>query len=137
VTFTYDTAHLATSDLYRLRFELGDTDSNSVLLQDEEIQFCLSKTGSFYRAAYMAANVVANKFAREAGFGAGPLRVELAQRAKQWEARAEHFLRQAQEESATVGGPEAGGMPDPDRGPEIYRGMHDYPVWPSPNSSWW
>jgi hypothetical protein len=44
VTATYYADQLATSSLFRLRFRIGDTDTDAPLLQDEEITYVLADT---------------------------------------------------------------------------------------------
>ena len=50
MTFTYDPDSLST-ELYRLRLELADTDSNDYYLTDEEIAQIQSEESSFYARA--------------------------------------------------------------------------------------
>lgn len=45
MTATYDASSLAVSALYRVRFRIGDTDTDAPLLQDEEITYLLTGNG--------------------------------------------------------------------------------------------
>jgi hypothetical protein len=126
MSFSYTIANLSQNGLDRVRFEIGDTDSTEPLLEDEEIEFCLSQTGSFYRATSMAAHAIATRLSREASFTAGNLKVDLATRAKSYADMAARFKAWAEQEESPLESPVAGGLPDPACGPTFYRGMMDY-----------
>ena len=64
MSFSYNPANLATEDKDGVRFFLGDTDSLSPLLQDEEIVYALSQRGNRYGATGMCARALAAQFSR-------------------------------------------------------------------------
>jgi hypothetical protein len=69
---TYDPSSLSTSALYRVRFYIGDTDTDAALLQDEEITWALSESGDDVNAALvLLARALLVKY------GAQPARVSL------------------------------------------------------------
>jgi len=94
-----------TSRKDELRFLIGDTDSAEPLLQDEELDYILSKQASIYLAAAVACDTIAAKFSREADTRAGPgsrLSVALSQRAKAYRAMAAEFRQMVTGEEAWV-----------------------------------
>lgn len=126
MAFSYRAASIPNSGRDRIRFELGDTDSENPLLQDEEIDAVITvEGGGFYRAAAMCAFTIARKFAREVSVSAGPLRLDLGARAKAYHEMADVFMAQAAREG-TPGIPTAGGLPN-DGEVETYRGVDDFP----------
>lgn len=63
--FTYDGSHLDIA-LNRIRFELGDTDSDRPLLQDEEIEFIVDTYAFLHTRVAIAARLVVAKFSGKA-----------------------------------------------------------------------
>jgi len=63
--FTYDGSNLDVI-LNRIRFELGDTDSNRPLLQDEEIAFIVATYSALHIRVAIAARLIVAKFSGEA-----------------------------------------------------------------------
>lgn len=63
--FTYDASNLDES-LNRIRFELGDTDSNRPLLLDEEIEFVTDTYARLHTRVAIAARLIVAKFSGEA-----------------------------------------------------------------------
>lgn len=64
MAFSYDSEALATSSLYRARFQLGDTDSARPLLQDAEITGMIAVYGDAEGVAQLADGLV-SKYAQE------------------------------------------------------------------------
>lgn len=64
MTFTYVPTDLIT-DLSQVRLLVFDTDSKRQLLQDEEINFFLTRFSDIFRAAASACESIAAKFGRE------------------------------------------------------------------------
>lgn len=64
MTFSYDVTNL-TVDLYKVRLEIGDTDEDRALLQDEEIEYALSQHSNFNRAVAKCCRLVCMKLAAE------------------------------------------------------------------------
>lgn len=63
MSWTYDTALTASKD--KVRFLVGDTDTNDQLLQNEEITYILIGKSNVYRAAAEACRAIALKLGRE------------------------------------------------------------------------
>lgn len=55
----------AASDKDAVRFEIGDTNEKTQLIQDEEIYYSLQKEGTVLKAAARCAESLAARFARE------------------------------------------------------------------------
>lgn len=79
----------------QIRFDLGDTVQADPLLQDEEINFCISKESAYYGQLARACEAVAMRFQREASTKVGPLSYDLATRAKQFSDRADMYRKRA------------------------------------------
>lgn len=67
MTFTYDETALST-ELNRIRLELGDTDSDDILLQDEEIEQVQSEQDTFYKRVASCCRLICNKIARRVDY---------------------------------------------------------------------
>lgn len=74
----------ATSSKDAVRFLIFDTDTNDQLLQDAEINWCITQAGdSVYQAAHDAAYAIASKFSRMAtSKTVGDLSLSYSDRAK-------------------------------------------------------
>lgn len=68
-----------------VRFAIGDTISSDPLLQDEEINYMLSKNSSIDDAAYYACVGVVAKFSRLADKEVGKIKIKYSQKAKQYQ----------------------------------------------------
>lgn len=101
--FTYS-GDPSASDLDRVRFQLGDTDSTDPMLQDAEIQYCIDQESSFLGAIARACEAIAQRFSREASFKAGDLSQDLLGRAKHWSERADEYRKRAFSAHAPVAG---------------------------------
>jgi hypothetical protein len=64
MSFTYDVDALSSSTLYRIRLEIGDTDSDRVLLADEEITQIISEQSYYAQQVSACCRLIAAKFAR-------------------------------------------------------------------------
>jgi len=64
MTFTYDVA-LLSEDLNRIRLEIGDTDSNRPLLEDQEIEQIISETTTFNMQVAKCCRLICSIFASE------------------------------------------------------------------------
>lgn len=62
MTFTYNLADLATSEKDQVRLEIGDTDVNRQLLQDEEIAQFIAVERNFWSAAARACEAISRLF---------------------------------------------------------------------------
>lgn len=66
MAFTYAPDNIPNGGRDRVRFEVGDTDSTDVRLQDEEISGALAATNDdWQRAAGVCARAIANKLRRQ------------------------------------------------------------------------
>lgn len=93
-TYTGDPAH---SDRDRVRFLIGDTDTNDQLLNDAEIDWIFTEAGeSFYQAAHDACHAIASKFARMAtSKSVGDLSLSYQDRSQSFYALADRLLNLA------------------------------------------
>ena len=91
MAFTYDITQLATSELFQVRFNIGDTDSNVPLLQDEEINYKLSIATSVIAASIQCCMSIAAQFSSSADYILGPHAVKASQRARQYRALADQL----------------------------------------------
>lgn len=64
MTFSYS-GDPSTSSTDAVRFEIGDTNEKTQLVQDEEINYALSKEGTVLKAAARVCEGLAARFARE------------------------------------------------------------------------
>lgn len=67
MTFSYDETALDV-ELNRIRLELGDTDSDDILLQDEEIGQIQSEQGTFYKRVAACCRLICSKIARKVDY---------------------------------------------------------------------
>jgi len=98
MTWSYDSS-LAT-DKDKVRFYIGDTDTNDQLLQDEEISFLLAEVSNVLLAAAHAAKAIAAKFSRQADKAIGDLRISLSQKARTYMTLAADLEKRALTSSA-------------------------------------
>jgi len=108
MTFTYDSTDIST-DLAKARLALGDTDSASPLLTDEEINHYLSLATNVYMGAALAARAIAGKFARMADTQIETVSVRNSQKSMQYNALAEQLEKMAGVNGANIG-PSATGI---------------------------
>jgi len=85
MSWTYDVADLASSDLFQVRFMIGDTASSNPLLQDEEINLLITQYGNLKSAAAECCERIASNFAKDADYDLGPHSVKASQRSKRYE----------------------------------------------------
>lgn len=84
MTFTYNTANLATSSKNRVRLLIGDTDATRQQLQDEEINYVLTQETAVTLAAAACCDILAAKYAFLVNTENGSLRVSAAARHKHY-----------------------------------------------------
>lgn len=117
-----------------IRFLLGDTSTANALLQDEEINWLLTRWlplhGTLEFVASVAAETIAARFAREANYSADGVSISLAQLGQQFRDLAASL--RSQHKSLLVGGQvDVGGItPGEELDPSIKNldfgtGMHD------------
>lgn len=82
MTFTYD--NTLSTNLAKVRFRIGDTDSADPLFTDEEIGALLSSEGSVLKAALACCRSLAARFARKADAAIGMVRENLSQVSKRF-----------------------------------------------------
>lgn len=80
MAWTYSSALSTNRD--RVRFLIGDTDTNDQQLQDSEIDWVLTQEGNVYLAAAKSCQALAAKYSRQADSEVGDLAVKKSQRAK-------------------------------------------------------
>jgi hypothetical protein len=122
------------SDKDAVRFLLGDTSTANALLQDEEINWLLTRWlplhGTIEYVASVAAETIAAKYAREANYSADGVSISLAQLGQQFRDLAASL--RSQHKSLLVGGQvDVGGItPGEEHDPSVKSldfgtGMHD------------
>lgn len=134
MTTTYIPAQLSTSNLYQVRFNLGDTDSSSWIFQDEEIDWAIQLRGNNWGATAMCALAAAAKYSRLTAINADGVSQNLSARVTQFKAIADEYEHK---EAIYCAVPFLGGVSisqmlqalgDGDRVPDIFRlGMNDDP----------
>lgn len=103
MTWTYERTDLST-DLAKVRREIGDTNEDDQFLQDEEIQLALDAEGSVLLAAARAADWLARAFARDFDFEADGTKVFKAARAKAYRELATELRSRGDAEASGTGG---------------------------------
>ena len=96
MTWTYDNTVLATSDKDAVRLIIGDTDSTDELLQNEEINYYITKHGSVTRAASESARAVAARYARLMSRSIGGLQADFSAKYRQYLELADNLDRNEQ-----------------------------------------
>lgn len=100
-SFTYDPTLLADSELFQVRFKIGDTDEDDPLLYDEEIAFELSQSGSVISAAIALCLRIASKLSSSSiDYTLGPHQVNLSQRAENFRKLAEDLKKELSHKGA-------------------------------------
>jgi hypothetical protein len=143
MTWSYNIAALASTELYQVRLLIGDTNTNIQELQDEEINFFLTQEGNMYAAASICVQAIIAKYKELVDKSVADLRISYSQRLKQFQAVADNLAnRSAQRYSM----PYAGGISisdkeiddnDCDRVPPAFkRGQFDLPGSDLPNGDY-
>lgn len=94
MTWTYS-GDPSSSDRDEVRFLVGDTDSGSPLVTDEEIAYVLTDTSSPLQAAARVAESIAARYSRDADRRVGNLSLQSSQRAKAFLELASRLRRRA------------------------------------------
>ncbi len=134
MTTTYDPTQLATNTTYQIRFYIGDTDSTSWQLQDEEIAFAYSVRGNTWGATALCAMALEAKYSRLASMSADGISQSLSNLAAQFRIVAAEYQKK---EVIHAAQPSLFGISiadmlatiaDSDRVPDIFRiGIFDNP----------
>lgn len=103
MTWSYQPKDLATSQRDRVRFLVGDTDENDQRIQDEEIDYILTKRTNDDLAAADAADAIAAGYARQVDTENEALAVKAGDRMKHFE-NLSRRLRRGAFVSISVGG---------------------------------
>ncbi len=105
-----------------VRFLIGDTDTTTALLGDDEVDFCLTEEGSnIYRAAALAAETLASEYANKRSKSVGNLSIQYGDLVQRMEAKAK-MLRKRAKTKVPVEVYSAG----EDDGTHVWKGMHDH-----------
>ena len=134
--FTYEpSASMSSKDIVRLL--IGDTDSASRLLWDEEIAAIVARNSSVNQAAAEAARAVAGTYSRLVDKEVGDLKIRYSQRAEQYRDLADTLEARADQSWLADVSPYLGGrsiadkqaaLDDTDRTDTAFaRGAHDFP----------
>ena len=94
MTWTYSAVDLST-DLAKVRREIGDVDTTDQLLSDEEIDYALDDEGTVLGAAARAAEMIAASFARDFNWTADGTSVHKHERAAHYAALAGQLRRRS------------------------------------------
>lgn len=146
MTWTYSITDLATSQKDQVRLLIGDTVTSDQQLQDEEIDYMLTRRGSTYGAAAECCRSLQAKFSRSVDYTAAGTKSSYSQLAKAYGVKAAEF--EAKSAMSGAGAPYAGGISvtdkrnqeqNPDRvSPQFQVGMDDndfMPVGPAGNEN--
>ena len=117
----------------KIRFLIGDTDTNDQLVNDEEIAWALSEAGSIYQAAHDLCTVIGSKFARMAtSKSVGDLSLSYADRAEAYHRLASRMLHLADRRDVPIPWASPYNMVTSDertelgmQGQEFWTGVHD------------
>jgi len=123
------------SDLDEVRFYLGDTNPEDVLLQDEEVQFVINKWNQIHNSnlfnAAVCADMIAGHFAREVTISADGVSIQMSELQQKFqtlgeELRDQHKLYAASGVMPDVGGIMFGEVYDSSIAPLVWsKQMHD------------
>jgi len=73
MSWSYDSAQLQTSLLYQIRFKMGDTDEDSPIFEDEELQFLIVQYGpSMNNILYQVVLSAINRLSATPDYTLGP-----------------------------------------------------------------
>jgi hypothetical protein len=73
MAWSYDPAELASSKLYQVRLIIGDTNEDTPLLQDDEIEYLLTQHNEdVNQVAVAAVNSISAKLAQDKDYSLGP-----------------------------------------------------------------
>jgi hypothetical protein len=93
----------STSEADAVRFLIGDTDTSAEILADEEILYLLDENGSPLKAAIVAADAIANRYASDSTtYRIGNVEVRRSQRAAQFRRRADELRSMLLEQGVTL-----------------------------------
>jgi len=87
MSFTYNPAN-PDSDIEKIRLEIGDTDADNPLFQDEEIQIKLDTAGSVLLTAADCCDILATRYAARYDFRDSDASFSASQLSKAYAARA-------------------------------------------------
>lgn len=103
MTFTYNTADL-TTDLAKVRLELGDTDSTAPLFADEEVNVYLARhAGNVLLTAAALCMVLATKYARIVNTSMGGQSISGSDLARAYREQATSLRERAHAASGALG----------------------------------
>lgn len=88
MTWTYDAGQITTSSLMQCRFLIGDTQSALQQLQDEEINWTLTRYSNVYSACAEMCRALATKYASQVDLVQGELRTNYSARSRRYDALA-------------------------------------------------
>lgn len=135
MTWTYSTSWGAARD--KIRFLIGDTDTNNQMISDEEIAAGITLWGSNnYHVAYNLCEGLAAKYSFQVDTSASGLSVAASQRAQAFHARAQWIKQQALTSGDIAPTIYVGGVVEDDNEtldddstlvqPQFKVGIHDY-----------
>jgi hypothetical protein len=113
VSWNYDPYQLDESQLMQVRLEVGDTDKNAPLLQDEEIERAIAVESSIWGAAARCCEIISRSFLRKADvrIGRGGTSLTYSTAAKQYSDMATALRKR----SIAMNAPWAGGTSKGDK----------------------
>lgn len=95
MSWTYNSALLASSPLYQVRLLVGDTDTLDQLVSDEEINWYLTQNNSTRVAAAEVCEAISAKFARWTDASVGGTSESASQKSARYAAMAKDLKRDA------------------------------------------
>jgi hypothetical protein len=113
MSFSYSGAP-SNSDLDEVRFYLGDTDPDDVLLQDEEVQFIIDKWKPVHASnlfnASVCADMISGHFAREVTISADGVSIQMSELQQKFQSLATDLRNQNKLLNASGVSPDVGGI---------------------------
>lgn len=110
LTWTYDPEKIHDNPKDQVRFLIGDVIDAEQLVQDEEIEFALSKGRNIYMAAAMLCDGIAAMFSRQVDSKTGDVEDKFSQRAAAFAKRAEELRKEGNSGALATAKPLAGGI---------------------------
>lgn len=96
MSWEYNLANLATSEKDQVRYYIGDTESDFQLLQDEEIEFELSRHDSVLETAVACCDKLVAKLSKQVDNRLGPSSISASDLAEQFRKLSDTLKAQAQ-----------------------------------------
>jgi len=96
MSWTYVPANLATSELFQVRFRLGDTVETDYQLEDEEITYLLTlRNDDVISTCLECCHIIIAKLAKQVSYTLGPYSESTKEKLSNWQTLLTLFTKQA------------------------------------------